>query len=769
MADTIDPTKLDTDAIQNSASVLGNVHIQASNATEALVNFGTAGMEVTSVMGQLENKLHMMKAALSETGDLGIRQSAAFSALSVSVLGARESFKVFETATPTLNTFTGQITDTIALLTAQNAPVGTLVETLSRAGVNVPKEKIKEGAGAVKTFALEMAKSADNALRLQAGLFQMSAVTGSLTKVTDAAGTEFERMNELSGIHDAMIRSTAESMQVSADVAEQYYMKLGQVPGALESTVDMAEKGGAKVSMLSATMSYAIGSGRDYSEVIDDLKLAYTNMGLEGENALKFTARMGEISNKFGVELSVVRQSLKAATEDLKKFGGEGMKNGDIIQGAARMMNDYTKALKSTGISGASAIGIVQDMTNKIANLDVAQRAFLSQRSGGAGGLRGAFQIENMIKSGNIDEVMRKVQSTMQQQFGKIVTGEEAAKSESAASRAIMQRQMLQQGPLGAFAKSEQDAARILEAFSARSEGKISEKELSDTIVQETMDKGLKFQELSATHLGVLRGIAESTRGAANQGSLGLLQQTMAARVGTRDFVGTSIPAEEEMRANTKRSMERGRNLSGQRGLEIGVTGKDLANQSGIGSLGKVTSEAMKSWSEFFEGLPAALTAPVGRIKSLIDSGDKGKSAEKMQELQDNLARIREEEARAETEQEKQALHDRANRFETVLTGVKGYQQEMDRIKKAGENTREFAEGTTSASTVKTAVQNTSNVRSAEVAAAEASERKAMETTTTEAVEPIDINLHIETACVNCGTKIRSSHQDTARLPVPKQ
>jgi len=329
---------------------------------------------------------------------------------------------------------------------------------------------------------------------------------------------------------------------------------------------------------------------------------------------------------------------------------------------------------------------------------------------------------------------------------------------------------MLQQGPLGAFAKSEQDAARILEAFAARSEGKISEKQLSDTIVQETMDKGLKFQELSATHLGVLRSIAESTRGAANQGVLGLMQQTMSARTGTREYIGESVPAEDEMRANTIRSMERGRRLGGERGLEIGVTATDLANQSGIGSLGKVTSEAMRGWSEFFDGLPAALTAPIGRIKALIDSGDKGKSVERMQELQTRLDQIREEEARAKTEETKQALHDQANQFETVLIGLRGYQKEVDRIKRAGEEARSTAEDTTPAVAVKTAAQNTSNVRSAEVASAAATEREAAATTTTtEASEPIDINLNIETTCVNCGTKIRSSHQDTARLQIPKQ
>ena len=77
----------------------------------------------------------------------------------------------------------------------------------------------------------------------------------------------------------------------------------------------------------------------------------------------------------------------------------------------------------------------------------------------------GAAQIEKMIRSGDIEGVQKKVMDTLKKQFGKIVTLDEATQSEGSAAQRQKQIMLLQQGPLGAMAKTPEDAGRLLDAM----------------------------------------------------------------------------------------------------------------------------------------------------------------------------------------------------------------------------------------------------------------------------------------------------------------
>ena len=77
------------------------------------------------------------------------------------------------------------------------------------------------------------------------------------------------------------------------------------------------------------------------------------------------------------------------------------------------IMNDYVGALQNTGMTGQHAMEVVKGMTDSIAGMSVAQKAFLSSQTGGPGGLMGAFQIEKDLREGKIDKVFDKVRQTM--------------------------------------------------------------------------------------------------------------------------------------------------------------------------------------------------------------------------------------------------------------------------------------------------------------------------------------------------------------------
>jgi hypothetical protein len=629
------------------AQSLAQVTEAASNANKNIGVFSALINMASPYLSRLTNQVNNLGNVLSSTADLTTKQSLAMSSLTTAVVGSRDAFASVDFDNKSLNTFSSQVSDVVDNLIGSGATLTEFGRLFASVGkVMDPTIKTVDQAGAAfKAIMAPIVKGADNALRLQNAYIHMSAATGSLSDVINRAGPGLENMNELLTYQQKAVNDTAETTQTSIKTVEEYYMQLGQVPGALKQNIISSQNATQEVSMLTATMQFAAGSGRNYADIIDDLKLAYKNMGIEGEPALRFTARMGEMSNRFNVELNVIRDSLRHATEQLRMFGGEHLKNGDIMEGASRIMNNYVSALKSTGISGAAAVGVVQQMTDQIASLDVAQRSFLSQQSGGPGGLRGAFRIERMIREGNIDQVMQAVQKMIQRHTGRIITTREAEQNEAAGSRAIMQRQMLMQGPLGAFAKNEQEAARILEAFEARRTGKITQEELGKTIVQDTMENGVKFQELSATHLGAIRSMMEASRGLAGINALGFLQTTSTYRVGTtqymKDDAGNVIDTEEENRQYGRDYQRRASARSGKTIASSRTAGTGAQDVPDI--IGQTGREYLNNWQEHLARIPAIVKAPLQRVRALIEAGNEKQAQIELKKVQDRINAIRED------------------------------------------------------------------------------------------------------------------------------
>jgi len=745
----------------------------AADSTQAL---SIAGQTARDMLIGFGNSMSNVSNLLHTQDEMTTKSAAALGVLSTTIFKTNEAFKRFET--PNLNTFTRQINDVFTAFDTQGTSLGVVLDKLKHAGLDVPVA-FQGSIDMVKAFGLQIAASADNALRLQSGIFSMAAGTGSLNQVYAAAGPNLEHMNDILATHDSLISNTAQAIGVSTANMREYYSELGQVHGALDSTVRAGEKSTEQISMLSATVRYSIGAHRDYKDVMEDLKNAYRNMGIVGEPALRFSARIGEVSNKFGIELDVVKQSLRSATEGLRNYGGEELRTGAIMEGSVRIMNNYTQALKNTGVSGATAVGIIQGMTSQITQLDVAQRAFLSQQSGGPGGLRGAFKVERMIREGNIDQVMEDVRKTMQRQFGRIVSTKEAEESESAASRAIMQRQMLMQGPLGAFAKDEQGAARILEAFSQRAEGKISETDLSSTIVQSTMDQGLKFQESSNTYLGIIARIAEAQQGVAGITNLGLLQHSFTSRSGTTDYE-TQAPNPElnASRDYLRRTMGAAEQRSAQRAQRMGAMsvsgGQTWATDSGQGNAKRNLKEALNDWDGFMKEVPTFLKGTAQNLMNLYTDGEqtsKELSAE-LKRIESNVAATRKKAEKTKDEKIKQKLLLEAEELERMIN-LFNPKKTASTLAPNNAPTRNLQEATTQrlrtpGQAVGAATQQSVNLTATESDKDKSGTPEPPETTGARAANDVtgEVHVHITGYCLACGERIKDSDHTRAVLPI---
>ena len=613
-----DPTNPTSTVDPNEANNLNSVAYAATQAQTAFNGFGDAAHAAKDMLGGLYDQLNKVGINLNVNQRLTEGQSTAFGLLTTSVLGARKAFDTLNGVDNTrLNTFTKQWTDLQQILqnspgvkTAKDALIAT-ANALKSLGLPADEiaQKMSQGAMALGAYAAAFFESADNALRLQNSIVQLASKSGSLNDVLKVAGPNLNNINQLTLAYQKAVNDASTATDVSADMMEQYYAQLAVIPKAMDAMVKSAGDSTKNVSLLTAATQYSIGSGREYRDVVEDLRTALRDYNISGEEALQFTARMGEISNKFNLELSDVKSALSSTAENFKIFGNEA-------EGAARMMNQYLGALESTGLSGSAAIGVVQEMTSGIKNLDIAQKSFLSSQTGGPGGLMGAFQIEKMLREGKLDQVMDKVKSTLTKQFGQIVTLDEASKSPQAAAQ--MTRQIAKrQGPLGSFAKDDQTAMRLLEGMRNQQKGVAGAivTDLSKNGSQDIMKTGVEFQKKSHTELIHIRQLIQNTQGIAGVTNLTAAQRSFTAGVGSHlregEFAG-------QFRRDMSRDMQKA-------GVSSGQTAQDLKTGLAIGQLpsrqtvGRASADMLKEFNNFASQIPEALQAPIDNIRNMSD------------------------------------------------------------------------------------------------------------------------------------------------------
>jgi len=643
-----------SDAANKTAQALDALASASKNSGDKLNNLGNFALGAKDALGSFNDTLANYGISLNKSMALTEKQTTQFGLLSAAVLGTRESFNnLHNIDTNNLSTLTNQIEYLTTTFTDAKSGIGQLVNFAQQSfGRMVPEAVIRQGISAVKNFVLNMAQSADNALRVQNAYIQLSAKTGNLSEVFAAAGPNLENLNALLEKQTALVANAVKTTGLAPEVVQNYYAQLGTIPKALEANVKSSGSASESISMLTATIKLATGTGRSYADVIDDLKVAFKDYNLTGEDALKFTARISEVSNKFGTNLDVVRDSLRGTANVFKMFGNEA-------EASARILNNYVGALKSTGLSGDAAVDVVTNMTHAVANLNIAQKAFLSAQTGGPGGLMGGFQIEKMLREGKMDQVFEKIRTQMQKQFGQIVTLDEAARSPQAAAQMTKQMMVLRQGPMGQFARTDQEAMRILEGFRAKQEGRVATTDLSGRVVQESVDKGTAIQEKSYTELSRIRGILEGGRGTADIANLGFMQQSMTAGMGQQTQLSE---AQRKSKANLTQFMT----VSGVEGGDIAQDyARDIRTRAPIADAGKRAAASVMEFYKLFGDIPQSMQAPIDALKQAIGSG---KAINKSAEL-----KLREdiERAKAEAAKKPKAERDRAmaaiKRQEAVL------------------------------------------------------------------------------------------------------
>ena len=539
MVESIDPKKL-----QETSNAL-------QDTTEKAGFLKTGFDALIGVFSDVGRAIESNNEAINKNQQLTENQSQAISLLSANVLSARQAFQgfAFEGVGSFKESFTVIESEINKITSEGEGGFGKLLKLAKeKIGVNLDPNQfdgIQALSSHIKQVGKTMMEHADNAIKLERSYLSLGAKSGELGDIFARSGDGFKNLNAVMSEQRAMIDSVAASTNHSIAEVEKYYMEIGKLPGGLKETVTGLDGAANGMTMLEGAINVARGTGQDFGTVMTDLNSAFTNYGLTGEGALTFTSRISELSSNLKIRLDDVRAGILATAQAFKGLADTGEAANRMAEGAAKIFNQYVGALKETGLTGQDAINILTNMETQVKSLTLAQKGFLSAQTGGAGGLRGAFQIEQMMREGDIEGVMDKVRKQMEGQLGKIVTVQEAASSESAAAQLTRQIMILKQGPLGGMAKTDQDAMRLLEGLRGMQEGKGVPSELKEGVLKDTMNKGNDIQMQSFGELQKMRILMEQAQSSRDLPALGMVQRTGTA---ARGFEADDTEAQRQVR-----------------------------------------------------------------------------------------------------------------------------------------------------------------------------------------------------------------------------
>lgn len=510
-----DNTVIPPDQVNQSKEALESYNNTLTGVQGAFERMGQEAQEALSGILNYNRAIIQAGAANANTTTLTKAQADTFALMTTQIIGASEAYK---TSTTNSRTFESQLTGMWKVVSAGKSTFADAASTALSFGqaAGIPADKLKAGiAGAagsidkltsfVGTQISIFTRSADNIVKLREEYFKLMGASGGLGAVLERSGPGLKNVNLLVQEQMDKINGAAKATNLAKEDIVKYYSELGKIPGALEEQIKTTQAAGGTMDGLVARTRLAAATGRDFSAVTGDAANVLRTYNLRGSEALTFVARMTELNQKFKVEFVDVQGFMNTTAQTFRFIGNEA-------EGSARMFNKLMTAFKETGLSAKASTDLIQGITNQIGNLNIAQKSFLSAQTGGPGGLVGGFQIEKMLRDGKIDEVFEKMRSQMTRQFGKIVSIDDAASSPQAAAQLVRQREMLKQGPLGSFAKSDAEAQRILDAFSKGQ--KIDVKELSkgSDLLNKNLETGKAYQDKTLTIFGNMEGALESIR-----------------------------------------------------------------------------------------------------------------------------------------------------------------------------------------------------------------------------------------------------------------
>jgi hypothetical protein len=615
---------------------LGELTTQITNNQQALGSWEQFMSSCAEGLHKIEDVASNAGVSLSNLTDLTDAQTDTIAKLGGAFIKAREAFAGFAGVDYSgLSTLTSQMNNIKEALFSGGtaaADAGKVIEDLipklrnmgaTEAQINKAKQ---DGAKGVLDLATNMAAYSDNMARAQTASVQMAARTGELGNLFAEAGDHLQNMDTYLEKQTDMTNLSSHATGIYGDQMEKWYNQLGLIPGGLKQTAD-------GTSMLTATIQAATGAGMSMSETMENMSVAFKDYNLQGEKALLFSVRMADVSTKLHAPIEDVEKALRGSADAFQMFVTGQKGAASSTESLAKTLNEYGAALESTGLSATQAVAVAGDLANRTAKLSTGQLSFISQQTGGAGGLQGAAQ-ETLKLQKDPGAAVEDAMKTLQQQFGKIVTVQEAATSQAAAAQNYKQTQMLQS--LIPMAKDTATANRLLEAMKNKADGNPGAiaAALSDHPIQDYAKKGADIESKTIGITTTIMNTVEDIRSIISRGASHIMggytaatQRPQLAQTDREHFT-------QQMQAQLKNALNEDRSAAREAGgIQTDETAEQMKNGLRPSGGRDAATAAHRDLTSVGGAVPPWLKSAFTEMTSVMFSGDN----EKMKKEQEVL------------------------------------------------------------------------------------------------------------------------------------
>ncbi len=484
-----DALKKTTDAAKDSNDALTKMHENSLGLLQSIEDLGEAGFNTFKIMtgGSRE--------AVDNLGDLNEGVMDIIGSLSLMALGAPTAFKGLDQySKDAASNISGSLTPEF----------NTLIDTISKFGKGLGLGEIPL-LGAFQKFVSTAGTSIDTVNNLETSLLALHGSSGDLTKVFTESGASESNLTNLTNEFNNSIVRTAQNTGASIPSIVAFTSSVLKIPELYNNIISTNLSG--NISYVEAAMKVARGTTQDYNDVLEVTRNQYENMNIKGQSSLELMSRMYGVSQSLGIPFNYISGQIKSVSEQFKFLG-------DNTQGALNIIDGLGKKLLDSGLGPKAVQELIGNVVTQLNSLDVAQKSLLSSITGGAGGLQGGFQIDELLAQGKVDEVYKKMEAALKQQFGgKVTTLKEGSESQSAAGQLQKEVSFLTQGPFGALVKSSGEAYKLLESFksgAAPTQAK-TEDQLKEGL-NKTVDTGREIDQLQYTELQKIASATEALR-----------------------------------------------------------------------------------------------------------------------------------------------------------------------------------------------------------------------------------------------------------------
>jgi ABC-type transporter Mla subunit MlaD len=338
-----------------------------------------------------------------------------------------------------------------------------------------------------------------------------NSLTSTLGKFA-GFGEEGNRIDFTKNIESQLVsfveqnNNVAKSLNLSIDEINDYSQSLLQVPGAYNKVVEAGTGANKSMTLFEAAIKTGRGTTGDFKDSLAAITTQFELFKQSDEKALDLMSRTYQLSQKLGIGFREMDTMVGGVVEKFATFGNN-------MQSSIGYVGGLMRAFQDTGLGFKPAKEMLDGITNSIYGMDTAQKAFLSSQTGGSGGLRGAFEVDMMMREGNMGEVYKKMEQSLRQQFGGgVVTLEEGAQSDTAAAQLEKQKQFLMSGPFGGIVKSEDQAYRLLEAFEKSGLGGIDIDALSESTSGALSEALTVSDEMQSKQVDILTSVSNNIK-----------------------------------------------------------------------------------------------------------------------------------------------------------------------------------------------------------------------------------------------------------------